>query len=204
VKLVVISHSRHIENEATLITELFNHGLAYFHVRKPTWDRTRVAALLLHIPSRFHDRIVLHRHHDLIHEFGVKGIHLSARHDHTRTTYPDSIHTSVSTHRFDELRALPSGFDYAFLSPIFDSISKPGYRSPFEHAQLRTYLLSEQLPVPPIALGGITPKRTITAKQLGFHGVAVKGYIWNTYFETGCIDKTIQSFHRLQRSIEIT
>ena len=50
-----------------------------------------------------------------------------------------------------EVRREGAGYDYVFLSPIFDSVSKQGYQAAFEPAELRALLPA---PCPVIALGG--------------------------------------------------
>ena len=59
---------------------------------------------------------------------------------------------SRSLHSLAELRS-SSGLEYAFLSPIFDSISKQGYKAAFEEEKLRQALADNSVPV--IALGGL-------------------------------------------------
>jgi hypothetical protein len=59
---------------------------------------------------------------------------------------------STSFHELGQLRAAWGALNYAFLSPVFDSVSKEGYGAAFEEAALRTALSSATVPV--VALGG--------------------------------------------------
>lgn len=65
--------------------------------------------------------------------------------------------------------------DYLFLSPIFDSISKAGYRSAFSHEQLQRAADEGVIDRKVIALGGVTPERIPYLHSLGFGGVAMLG-----------------------------
>lgn len=66
---------------------------------------------------------------------------------------------------------------YAFLSPIFESISKPGYTAAFVKEDLQASVSQSSLPL--VALGGITSTNISQVKDLGFWGAAVLGYIWS-------------------------
>lgn len=67
--------------------------------------------------------------------------------------------------------------DYAFLSPIYNSISKQGYSAAqFSDEDLRAAIKSCGCPV--IALGGITVDKLPELHELGFAGVAVIGSVW--------------------------
>lgn len=60
---------------------------------------------------------------------------------------------STAFHALDQLKGDYGALDYAFLSPIYDSISKQGYpAASFDRQQLQSHLLSTSFPV--YALGG--------------------------------------------------
>lgn len=73
---------------------------------------------------------------------------------------------SSSFHELAQLRADWGDLDYAFLSPVYDSISKTGYGAAFEEAELGAALTAATVPV--VALGGAEDVRTADALQL-FH-----------------------------------
>ena len=92
---------------------------------------------------------------------------------------PDLV--SYSAHGFTEVQHLPFHTDYVFLSPVFDSISKKGYRAGFDDPEiLKAFLANSQQKI--IALGGINQERIQTCNELGFDGYAMLGHIWNKYF----------------------
>jgi thiamine-phosphate pyrophosphorylase len=67
---------------------------------------------------------------------------------------------------------------FILLSPIFDSVSKPGYRAAFDHADLKHFLSRTNHTV--IALGGVVAQRAAAAASLGFKGIAALGAVWQT------------------------
>ena len=69
-------------------------------------------------------------------------------------------------------------FSYGFLSPIFPSISKPGYGGSADRAQVKLFL--QQAAVPILALGGVTVNRLQDVKELGFDGAGVLGAVWGS------------------------
>lgn len=68
------------------------------------------------------------------------------------------------------------GYDYLTLSPIYDSISKEGYKSSFERKDLENEI--RNLPIDVIALGGVTPDKFEELKAIGFAGAAMLGYFF--------------------------
>ena len=85
---------------------------------------------------------------------------------------------SSAVHRLEALPAIGDGFDYLLLSPVFDSISKPGYRAAFAHDRLQRSLRRTDQAV--MALGGVDADRIATTAMLGFDGVAVLGAVWRS------------------------
>jgi thiamine-phosphate pyrophosphorylase len=82
------------------------------------------------------------------------------------------------------------------VSPIFPSISKPGYEKAFDFDFLKTKLSDNKLCNKVFALGGIVPDRIQTCHQLGFHGVAVLGYFWEPLVN-GKEDLAFERFRKL-------
>jgi len=97
-----------------------------------------------------------------------------------------SLHSSFPKfHSLQELDEYKKTYEYAFLSPIFDSISKRGYTSKFrleshELAQVgKSELMRAIRNRKIIALGGIEENKISLCRELGFLGVAVLGALWN-------------------------
>ena len=85
---------------------------------------------------------------------------------------PDGL-IGVSAHSLGEIRAArDDGADYATLSPIFPTSSKPGYGPALGLAAVRA---AQDLGLPVLALGGVTAKSARDCLAAGAAGVAVMG-----------------------------
>jgi thiamine-phosphate pyrophosphorylase len=109
----------------------------------------------------------------------LQGIHFKER-DRPAPPIPRTrpgLCQSTSLHSVTDVLQDWQNLDYAFLSPIFDSISKEGYAAAgFDPAVLKTSMRQAQMPV--YALGGITPERLPAVKQMGFAGAGILGAVW--------------------------
>ena len=85
---------------------------------------------------------------------------------------------SFSLHSFEEIENLPCSLDYAFLSPIFQSISKQDYPSAFSKNDLVNFFQLRKSTTPIVALGGIREENLEQLQQIGFVGIALLGSIW--------------------------
>lgn len=157
-------------DEHLLIRQALGSGFHYVHLRHPGASLRDMRNLIEAIPARLHPRLKLHGHFDLLHSFNIGGVHLNSRCPSAPPGYRGNI--SCSCHSIEELKGL-SGMEYATLSPIFDSISKHGYRAKFTPDDLRR--LDDVTNVPVIALGGITPERVDALAGYNFSGYAVLG-----------------------------
>lgn len=179
-KLIVISSPHAVANEVQHINALFDAGLEILHLRKPQDSISHVASLLSGIKPDNLPKIALHQHHQLASDFNIKRLHypvkarlisrLAEREDLKRRGF--SLSTSV--HGIDELKKLQQ-FDYVFLGPVFESISKPGYRTTQDFKSL---INLKNIPFEVVALGGIMPKHLNDLADMGFNGAAALGGIW--------------------------
>ena len=123
------------------IAQLLEQGLETLHVRKPGYSLAEMRQWLSQIPALHHPRLMLHQHHELAQEFRVKGLHFPEAVRATAATTPkEGLLFSTSFHQLQELPKPHPLFDYAFLSPVFDSISKEGYTAAFAEDDLRAVL----------------------------------------------------------------
>jgi len=185
--LLIISPEQQLASEHQVLAQLFAAGLTTFHVRKPSWTRPELEAYLKAIPAQYYPRLVLHAHYELALEYPLKGIHLTTRARKEpglgrllRQLRGRSI--SASLHSLAEVARHRRRYDYVFLSPIFDSTSKAGYRSSFKLTEVQQALAAwqqrRQYRPRVVALGGITPATLEWVQQAGFAGAAVLGGIW--------------------------
>lgn len=171
-RVIVITPAEAVENETVVCNLLFASGLEVLHLRKPGAGREAYERFVRAIEPRYRERIVVHEHYDLAKEYGLRGVHLKAR-DMGRMSEFAGKAVSFSCHSVEEAEGLPEGAAYCFLSPVFDSISKAGYRSAF--AQMPDL---SGCRVAVVALGGITAERADACRRAGFAGMAVLGYLW--------------------------
>jgi len=94
----------------------------------------------------------------------------------------DKLMLSSSFHRWSEITATQVEFSYAFISPVFDSISKTNYKAAVELSGInavKKYYSDRQMTGPKIVgLGGIDVPQMYILKQYNFDAVAVYGSIW--------------------------
>jgi len=179
--IVLIAPEEDVIDEIKVLHQLFDAGLQYYHLRKPTKNLEEHSIYLKQIDEKYHDRIVVHFYHELVNSFNLKGIHFQEqkRIDHIDNPgqyfkplqmYGKTI--SSSFHNPDELAACDFEFDYHLLSPVFTSISKKGYEGKGFNVQHIDKLI--------IGMGGVTTDNITEIHQLGYKGVGVLGGIWNS------------------------
>ena len=154
------------------------------------------------IPEKYHKNLIIHKYIDLYTDYKLKGIHFSHYNRILVDEFDEvNIQKSMSTHSLNELVNLKK-FDYVFLSPVFNSISKHGYNSMFSPEEITDFLKRNPLNTKVIALGGISAENIETALLMGFDGAAVMGALWNIYFEKQNIDNAINYFKELNRKCQ--
>ena len=176
-KLIVITSPLFIGDEASHITSMLQRGIDLVHLRKPESSPHDCAKLLDAIPEELHRRIVIHYHHCLCADYHLGGMHISPYHmSQTLPRYGGTI--SRSCHSIDEIASFKPSYDYLFLSPIFNSISKQGYHGVFSASQLQEAQQKGIIDNKVVALGGITANNLSIVKQFGFGGAALLGEVW--------------------------
>lgn len=168
--------SADIRNESFSISQYLKSGAVdSFHIRKPDSDLSYVRSLISAIPSELHSLLVLHSHFHLFDQYNFGGIHYKSEND--GFMLEDKI-ISRSCHSVLECNINSQLFTYSFLSPIFDSISKEGYKSKFS---LKDETLLDTIGRwPVIALGGVSPEDFEILYEAKFAGAALLGYLWNS------------------------
>ena len=177
-KLIVITSEKDFSKETVVISKLFEFGIKILHLRKPNANIDELRRYIQHIPKQFHKRIVIHSQYKLVKEFNLKGIHLTERARKLRLRSNHLKIISTSFHSTKDVLKSRRKYEYVFLSPVFDSISKYGYKSNFTPDELTFFLKKTKQSV--VALGGINDANIKTIKQLNFSGAAVLGFIWES------------------------
>ncbi len=174
---IVITLPQFLPDEAERIAALLDEGRAdLVHIRKPESARVEVESLLRAIPVRLHTRLTLHDYFELTETFRLHGVHTNSRHPSPPDGFKGSV--SHSCHSLDEAARLKEQYDFVSLSPIFDSISKRGYRSAFSSDEIIRAAKAGIIDSKVYALGGVTFGRIPLVKEMGFGGAMLLGDAW--------------------------
>ncbi len=235
------------DGEVEALCALLDAGAPVIHIRKPNAPASQVDMLLQRLRDRGADMARLTIHHDPIRaqQYGIGGIHLNERAllewlqqpgqepdtiPQTTSRQKNRAYTprlSAPTHSWEEAARLAPLCDYIMLSPLFDSVSKPGYPGRIDPAdacrKLRRRInrtvkstsptilgsaISGDLPTGRpvfgpedriIALGGITLDNVSVARAAAFDGVAAIGAIWAIEHATIDSSATLDNYQRLTR-----
>lgn len=195
--LIVISNPIAIKDEANIINTFFVEGLEALHIRRPEASVDEIRRLIEKVDSKYHYKIALHQQHELAKEFGIKRLHFTeakrkemSEEELIIIKAAENI-LSTSIHHTEDYKTLPSSFEYTFLGPVFNSISKQGYTSaitynfiwPVKKRQTKVF-----------AIGGVDATNIQQVIKMQFDGAAVLGTIWQKP------EESIQQFKALQKA----
>jgi len=176
--LVITDRAQCSEPLESRARALFAGGCRWLSLREkdlPAEDRLRLLERLVAIGGGF--GAVVGVHDDSAAALACRSaLHLPAAGDvaAARRLLGPGILIGRSCHdAADVAAAAAGGADYATLSPVFESASKPGYRNLGGLEALATIAAGARLPV--LALGGVTEATLPTLAGTGFAGVAIMG-----------------------------
>lgn len=201
-KLYLLSTPDFFVEEDKIITALFEEGLDGFHMRKSGAEPIYSERLLTLIPDEWHSRITVHDHFYLKEEFGLRGIHLSEEHPTPPAGYRGQLSRSI--HSIGELQTQREGMDYVFLSPVFDSISKPDRKAAYTHQQLYDATRQGLIDRKVMAAGGINAETLPKLKDYGFGGAVILGDLWHRFNIHSGLDykEVIGHFRKLRKAAQ--
>ncbi len=187
-KLVVITPSKKTETEIFAIVKMFEAGLDTLHVRKNRFSTKELDEYINEIPVHFHNRIVIHSHHKLALKYNLKGFHFTDTHLkkkfklwlNTKLIYirKPSLFKTISFKRIDDCYLKDNlSTKYCFLGTMFHNVSGDLY-SGFYPETIEAVIKKSGRQI--YARGGISDKSIELAYKLGFHGVALYGYLWKS------------------------
>jgi thiamine-phosphate pyrophosphorylase len=204
-RLFVITPSKDVEDETTLVTKMFESGLQTLHLRKPRHSTHRMAEYLKAIPDHFHNRIVVHSHHKLALRFNLKGIHLSRAHLNTSWRYWfirtrlrlkfSKVSISRSYSRLQQAYTTEKQhFDYYMIGTVFNNMTGDLYSGFYEDGVVAA---NKNCGKKLVARGGTSPQSILKAVNYGFYGIAFNSYIWDADHPFERFSEVLKEFRRL-------
>lgn len=196
-------------SEVALMTALLDQGLELLHVRKPAADFAALTSLIDQFKMEDRPKIVLHPPKDLLgdpdtegrlgqllqwmEQMGLYRLHIpgwlrvqaaeallsSLRSVEHRMAFSTGIHTPAELDALSQNRKSSLRYDYVLVSPLFDSLSKRGYKA---NPALWRVVRENKNPhgCKRIAMGGIQAKSLPAIRNAGFDGAALLGAVWRS------------------------
>jgi thiamine-phosphate pyrophosphorylase len=179
--LLVISDRRQAKRPLTEIAAAaFRGGCRWFSLREknlPAAERVELLRALVALGHRLGATVTVHDDIAAAVAAGAGGVHLPGGSDPAaaRRQLPKGL-IGVSAHSPEEAASqLGAGADYATLSPIFLTASKPGYGPAVGLDALAE--AARLAPGPVVALGGIDAGNIAACLAAGARGIAVMGEV---------------------------
>lgn len=184
-KLIVISASKSVEQETRIVTNLFEHGLNCFHIRKPDMSTSSMREYIEAIPQAYHNRIVIHSHHQLALQYDLKGIHLTRHHQKRKFNNwvlqnwiklrRPSISVSATFTKLTYLYANKKKYSYVLLGPIYEKLDG-SFSNGFNAVMLETAVRKNMIPI--IARGGVSLDKVEQLAKMNAAGISVQSILW--------------------------
>lgn len=180
--LLLITDRRHAALPLSeVLAQALAAGCRWIMLREKDLDRaalTALAAEIVEMARPVGARVLVNGDIEAAARAGAHGAHLQSAEAAAAgraALGPDAL-IGVSAHAAAELApAAESGADYATLSPIFATASKPGYGPELGLEGLRAACATAPLPV--VALAGLTPGNAAGCLAAGAAGIAAMGGI---------------------------
>lgn len=209
-KLVVVSPAKDVPDETTLVTKMFEYGLMTFHLRKPKYSTNQMKEYLKDIPAHFHNRIVIHSHHNLALKFDLKGIHLGRIHLSKKWKYffvrlrlKMRFEQTSKSRSYTKLQqayiAENQNFDYFLIGTVFNNITGQLYSGFYEEAVIA---INKNTGKKLIARGGTTPQTIKKTLDYGFAGISFNSYLWDAEHPFENFEKILETFRKLNIEME--
>lgn len=204
-KVIVYSAETIVKDEIYYLNDLLASGLQQLHLRKPNTPKSVLENLIVNIDPRYHSKIVVHHHYDLLDKYSLMGIHLTNK--YLAKAHPLNLHTVIQAakikkytlsraiHSIEELKLIDDCYDFVSLSPIFNSISKQGYEGKL--SQFAEFASIKKNGLKVYALGGITKENIQMCNDMGFDGAMALGTIWRNTEPTQNYKELLNSIYQI-------
>lgn len=177
--IVGISPEFDVEDEHITIHRLLYGGMDLFHIRKYRYSDEWLKNYVYKVDRELRCKLVLHSHFHLANELRIRRLHCSEKKGAANMQYYEGdFILSTSVHSIEDFNKLSDKWKYAFLSPMFPSISKKGYGK--EHSVIVELDQRENYSVRLIALGGIHGENYRHIRERGADGAGLLGSIWQS------------------------
>lgn len=187
-EITLITSSKSVTEEPELVTKFFEAGLTTLHLRKPHYSTKQLAKYIESIPDHFHNRIIIHSHHELIFKYNLKGIHFTNVHLERKfkkwwflrklRLSGKKIYSTRSYHKLSEVYNTEEiKFNCYLLGTVFNNLTNTFYSGFYEHG-LTAALKNAGKDF--YARGGINESTIEKSYELGFKGVTLNSVIWKS------------------------
>lgn len=134
-----------------------------------------------HISKQFFTDILSQLSSLGIHHFHLSEQFFNQYHSTLPQEFFHQYNISTSLHHLN-LQDIHPYFSYIIYGPVFKSISKHNYipSQTIEYIQEKLEYIRQEMGIPIIAISGIHPQNFTKALEIGFDGVAIRGYIWES------------------------
>lgn len=171
-ELIAVTPPYFYPGEADAIAAALAGEFSRVHIRKPGSTAEQMELLLAALPAGIRSRISLHDHTELAVRYGIGGVHLNSR----CPAAPYGFRGIISKSVHSPAEAVGHTYHYVLLSPVFPSISKPGYASPYTFSEMAAVASPSVY-----ALGGVTFSKLQQLKDAGFGGAAMLTEAWRAH-----------------------
>ena len=158
-----------------VVSELLDAGITAIQLREKDLDETELIGLaqpIAELCRNYEAKLFINTNTRIARQVGAAGVHLPAKAKLKARTTKRDLFVGCSIHTLDAAQKRETeGADFVTYSPIYPTVSKPGYGPAVGIASLREVAAGVQLPV--FALGGIRPDRVAECLAAGAFGVAV-------------------------------
>lgn len=201
-EIMIITPHKNKDKEIDIVIQLFETGLQTLHLNKPEMSTRRMKEYIAAIPEHFHNRIIIHSHHNLAFCFNLKGIHFTRNHLDRRFKNwclfkkekffgKRLIHTRSYHKVSDVFNTEKYPFDYYLLRNVFNPITNDfniGYH-PLRIAEIQK--TGKKL----VVRGNVNLITAQKAKEFNFYGICLYSFIWKS-------ENPLQSFVELRQSLQ--
>jgi len=180
--MVIITPDIIGQKEIELIHSISWNDKLILHLRSSVYQEDVIADILSDMDHRIYPFLAVHNHIDLLYDQPLLNrIHLSEYNSALIAQIPAASPwtISASVHDIATFNGLDQRFSYAFISPVYPSISKKGYKQTIdfkmENIRKRTNYCTQL-----IALGGINDQNIYELTMMGYDDVAICGHLWQS------------------------